>query len=167
MLSDDNHMDRKVSGSDDLLPKTSIKYDGDQRLNYPMALLGCYNNLTSIENTRSLIQGEGFMEIDFFYLGGLWVLLDFNSIETRHIFFDHVCINTWFSVFKPWKDDLFVKERIVRLEIEGVSMLAWCNSTYKKIVSKHSKLFCLENQHEHNRYSMRVLMLSSHIYLVF
>lgn len=55
VLSGDNHVDMKASGSDNLLPKTSIKCDRDQRPNFPMAILGCYNDFRSIENTCSLI----------------------------------------------------------------------------------------------------------------
>lgn len=110
-----------------------------------MALLGCFKDYRSIENICGVIQGEGFTEVDFYYLGGLWVLLDFNPSVSRDRFLNHACFNTWFSDLKPWHDDFYVSDRIVRVGVEGVPLLAWCNYTFNKIVSKWGKLLTLEN----------------------
>nr|GEZ57225.1 RNA-directed DNA polymerase, eukaryota, reverse transcriptase zinc-binding domain protein [Tanacetum cinerariifolium] len=52
---------------------------------FPLALLGCYNDFRSIANNRSMCCMEGFFDVDFKYLGGMWVLFDFKSEEVSRV----------------------------------------------------------------------------------
>ncbi|KAL4580939.1 hypothetical protein LXL04_017145 [Taraxacum kok-saghyz] len=52
---------------------------------YTFAILGCFKDFRSIANIRCMCQGEGFLDIDPVYLGGLWVLLDFPNLEKRDL----------------------------------------------------------------------------------
>ena len=75
-----------------------ILTDEDVRDNaYPFALLGCYKDFRAIANTRSICQGEGFRDVQPVYLGGLWVLLDFVSLEARDKFLNHAPFKCWFD----------------------------------------------------------------------
>ncbi|GKD19426.1 reverse transcriptase domain, reverse transcriptase zinc-binding domain protein, partial [Tanacetum coccineum] len=56
---------------------------------FPLAILGCYKDFRSIENTRTLCLSEGFLDVEFKYLGGLWVLFEFSSLDARNKFMKH------------------------------------------------------------------------------
>nr|GEW84404.1 RNA-directed DNA polymerase, eukaryota, reverse transcriptase zinc-binding domain protein [Tanacetum cinerariifolium] len=81
----------------------------------PLAVLGCYKDFRSIANDRSLCHSEGFLDVSFKYLGGLWLLFEFNSLEARNSFLKHDGIRSWFSSLKPWHDDFTVDEKIIWL----------------------------------------------------
>ncbi|GKB05354.1 putative RNA-directed DNA polymerase, eukaryota, reverse transcriptase zinc-binding domain protein [Tanacetum coccineum] len=130
-------------------------------------ILGCFKDFRSIANTRNLCRGEGFMDLDFKYLGGLWVLFDFNSLEARNNFLKHKGISTWFSSLKPWHDDFVVDERLIWLEIEGVPLRAWEKDTFNSIARKWGELLFMDDSDGCNRLSKRVCIKSSHALLVF
>lgn len=134
---------------------------------YPNALLRCLKDFRSIANTRNLCQGEGFLEVETVYLGGLWVLLDFNSLAIREAFLKHGAFNAWFSILKPWHNDFVVKERLLWLKIEGVPLLAWCHGTFKKIASKWGEMVFYDDSDCSNRHSMRVGIKTAQGPLVF
>nr|GEX04341.1 RNA-directed DNA polymerase, eukaryota, reverse transcriptase zinc-binding domain protein [Tanacetum cinerariifolium] len=96
---------------------------------FPLDILGCYKDFRSIANARILCRSEDFLDVDVKYLGGLWVIFEFKSLETRNKFLKHEGIITWFSSLKPWHDDFVVEEILVWLEIERVHPRAWENGT--------------------------------------
>ncbi|GJW09151.1 reverse transcriptase domain, reverse transcriptase zinc-binding domain protein [Tanacetum coccineum] len=63
----------------------SIILSQDNSNDFPLALLRCYKDFRAIDSTRSMCHNEGFSNVDFKYLGGLWVLFDFESSEAREI----------------------------------------------------------------------------------
>ncbi|GJX52599.1 retrovirus-related pol polyprotein from transposon TNT 1-94, partial [Tanacetum coccineum] len=79
------------------------------------SLSGEGKDFCSIGNTRSLCQTKGFMEVEFKYLGGLWVLFEFLSTDARDKFLKHKGVMSWFSSLKPWHDDF------VYLKYSGLS----------------------------------------------
>nr|GEZ60989.1 RNA-directed DNA polymerase, eukaryota, reverse transcriptase zinc-binding domain protein [Tanacetum cinerariifolium] len=99
--------------------------------------------------------------------GGLWVLLDFSSIKTRDLFLQHSGIKSWFSMLKVWHNDFAVKERLLWIEVEGVPLCAWNQSTFKKITSRWGDLIFLDDADESNRFSMRLGIKITHAPLVF
>ncbi|GJY06599.1 RNA-directed DNA polymerase, eukaryota [Tanacetum coccineum] len=142
-----------------------IQHDGS--INYSMALLGCYKDFQSIENAHILCHNEGFMEVDIKYLGGLWILLDFISLEARDKFLNQKGIRSWFSNLKPWHDDFVVEERLVWLEIEGVPIWAWENDTFKSICNKWGDMIYCGDSDNSNRLSKRLCIKSTHSQLIF
>ncbi|KAL4592036.1 hypothetical protein LXL04_005015 [Taraxacum kok-saghyz] len=103
---------------------------------YPFALLARFKDFRAISNTRCMCQGEGFGDVDPKYLGGLWVLLEFQSMERRKAFLAHTAVTSWIDELKPWHNDFVVKDRILWVEVEGVPLLAWSEDTFKRIASK-------------------------------
>ncbi|PWA56240.1 hypothetical protein CTI12_AA420630 [Artemisia annua] len=149
------------------LKKISIACDENNQSSFPFALIGCYKDFRAISNTRSMCQGEGFFEVKPFYLGGLWVLLDFPSVESRDLFIQHSGIKSWFSELKVWHADFVVKERLLWLEVEGVPLRAWNHSTFKQIASKWGDLIFVDDADVTNRFSMRLGIKTTHAPLVF
>nr|GEY84947.1 hypothetical protein [Tanacetum cinerariifolium] len=89
-----------------------ISISRDVLFDFPLDLLGCYNDFRSIANTRSMCCVEGFFDVDFKYLGGMWVLFDFKSEDVRDKFLSNKSIHSWFSSLKPWHDDFIGKDRL-------------------------------------------------------
>ncbi|GJU24193.1 RNA-directed DNA polymerase, eukaryota, reverse transcriptase zinc-binding domain protein [Tanacetum coccineum] len=79
---------------------------------FPLAILGCYKDFRSMANTLTLCHSEGFLDVDIKYLGGLWILFYFNSMEVRDKFLNNEGISQWFASLKPWHDDFLVEERL-------------------------------------------------------
>ncbi|GJX11050.1 RNA-directed DNA polymerase, eukaryota, reverse transcriptase zinc-binding domain protein [Tanacetum coccineum] len=149
-------------GSDSLITlKKDISCD------YPLAILGCFKYFRSIANTRSLCHSEGFLDLEFKYLGRLRVLFEFTSGDVRNKFLNHKGVATWFSSLKPWHDDFSVEERLIWLEIEGVPLRAWEKDTFSSIARKWGELLFMDDSDACNRLSKRICIKSSHALLVF
>ncbi|GKC35854.1 RNA-directed DNA polymerase, eukaryota, reverse transcriptase zinc-binding domain protein [Tanacetum coccineum] len=119
------------------------------------------------DNSVIDIQHGGFLEVDIKYLGGLWILFDFNSLEARDKFLNHKGIMSLFSSLKPWHDDFVVEERLVWVEIEGVTIRAWENDTFKSICNKWGDMLFCDDSDKCNRLSKRLFIKSSHSQLIF
>nr|GEV07239.1 hypothetical protein [Tanacetum cinerariifolium] len=120
----------------------------------------------SVNNERGDVT-LGFLEVDIKYLGGLWILSDFNSLEARDNFLNHKGILPWFSSLKPWHDDFVVEERLVWLEIEGVPIRAWEHGTFKSICNKWGDMLFCDDSNKCNMLSKRFFIKSTHSQLIF
>nr|GEV12882.1 RNA-directed DNA polymerase, eukaryota, reverse transcriptase zinc-binding domain protein [Tanacetum cinerariifolium] len=96
-----------------------INLSQDKPNDFPLALLGCFKDFRAIANSRNLCRNEGFLNVDIKYLGGLWVLFNFETAEAKDNFLKNKGIMSWFSILKPWYDEFVVEERLIWLEIEG------------------------------------------------
>ncbi|GJR97832.1 RNA-directed DNA polymerase, eukaryota [Tanacetum coccineum] len=81
------------------------------------------DSIGSVDTSPSinLNQDNGFPNVGIKYLGGLWVLFDFHLMDARIKFLKHEGVLSWFSSLKPWHDDFAVNERLIWIEVEGVS----------------------------------------------
>ncbi|GKB71672.1 putative RNA-directed DNA polymerase, eukaryota, reverse transcriptase zinc-binding domain protein [Tanacetum coccineum] len=163
--SGSNHPKVALDVKEGFVPVITLKHD--KPCDFPLAILGCFKDFRSIANTRNLCRGKGFMDLDFKYLGGLWVLFDFNSLEARNNFLKHKGISTWFSSLKPWHDDFVMDERLIWLEIKGVPLRAWEKDTFNSIARKWGELLFMDDYDGCNRLSKRVCIKSSYALLVF
>ncbi|GJV63547.1 RNA-directed DNA polymerase, eukaryota [Tanacetum coccineum] len=85
----------------------------DAPIDLPSALLACFKDIRSIGNIRTLCKMEGFIDVEFKYLGGLWVL----SIDERLIWIDveGIPIRAWnngtFSkICERWGEVIFMDD---------------------------------------------------------
>ncbi|KAL4562172.1 hypothetical protein LXL04_034366 [Taraxacum kok-saghyz] len=145
----------------------SIDYEVMNKSAYPFALVACFKDYRAIMNLRSMCQGEGFMDVEPKYLGGLWVLLDFQSLSGRDAFLKHNAFMSWFSDIKPWHNGFVVKERLLWVEVEGLPLLAWCNEMFKRVAAKWEELVFVDNSDNTNRFSIRLGIKIVHAPLVF
>ncbi|PWA95475.1 hypothetical protein CTI12_AA008630 [Artemisia annua] len=145
----------------------SIIVSQDKPNEFPFALLGCYKDFRAIANTRSMCRNEGFLDVDFKYLGCLWVLFDFGSSDARDKFLNHKGVSTWFTILKPWHDDFVVEERLIWLEVEGVPIRAWDNQVFNQICNKWGEVLFIDDSDVSNRLSKRLCIKSTHANLIF
>ncbi|GKA29643.1 RNA-directed DNA polymerase, eukaryota [Tanacetum coccineum] len=79
----------------------SININDPNTNDFPLALIGCYKDFRAIANTRSMCRCEVFLDVEFKYLRGLWVLFEFSSHEVKDNFQKHkgiLCDNPRISV---------------------------------------------------------------------
>ncbi|GJW28882.1 hypothetical protein Tco_0045757 [Tanacetum coccineum] len=67
----------------------SININDPNTNDFPLALIGCYKDFRAIANTISMCRCEVFLDVEFKYLGGLWVLFEFSSHEVKDNFQKH------------------------------------------------------------------------------
>nr|GEX17506.1 nucleotide-binding alpha-beta plait domain-containing protein [Tanacetum cinerariifolium]GEZ08378.1 nucleotide-binding alpha-beta plait domain-containing protein [Tanacetum cinerariifolium]GEZ08672.1 nucleotide-binding alpha-beta plait domain-containing protein [Tanacetum cinerariifolium] len=94
-------------------------------------LMGKVKVFDSLSNLKPVLANKGFDDIKLKYMGGLWA--------THNIFID---------------------ERVIRLDIEGVPIKVWTINTFTKIASKWGELLHDEDQEELCFYSKRVCILT-------
>nr|GEZ01647.1 hypothetical protein [Tanacetum cinerariifolium] len=54
-----------------------------------LTLIGCHKDFRSIANSKVICRNEGFLGVDTKYLGGLWVLFEFNDKDAKERFLKH------------------------------------------------------------------------------
>ncbi|GKC83397.1 RNA-directed DNA polymerase, eukaryota, reverse transcriptase zinc-binding domain protein [Tanacetum coccineum] len=116
-----------------------ISLPSNNLTDFPLALLSSYKDFCSIVNTQTLCSNEGFLEVDFKYLGGLWVLFDFSSLDARDKFLNH----------------------------KGVPIRAWNNDTFHQICKQWGEVLFVDDKDDSNRLTKRLCIKSSHSSLVF
>nr|GEW52185.1 RNA-directed DNA polymerase, eukaryota [Tanacetum cinerariifolium] len=62
---------------------------------------------------------SGFQSVKLRYLGGLWVLIELDSLDSVEKFQNHVGVGSWFSLIKPDCNSFVSDERIVWISVEG------------------------------------------------
>ncbi|GKE07426.1 RNA-directed DNA polymerase, eukaryota [Tanacetum coccineum] len=82
-------------------------------------VMGEVKQFSSIVNLRVLLSNEGFHNVKITYLGGLWVMFELDSLNTKAKFLKHVGVASWFSRLCNAQHDFVSKERIVWVNIEG------------------------------------------------
>nr|GEV98153.1 RNA-directed DNA polymerase, eukaryota, reverse transcriptase zinc-binding domain protein [Tanacetum cinerariifolium] len=97
-----------------------------------------------------------FSGLKFSYLGGFWILIEFESSQSCTKFELHEGINSWFSILTKWVPRFKIKDRVVWIDIEGIPLRAWSQSNFERIARKWGELVHLDNSNVPNKYSMRV-----------
>nr|GEV07230.1 RNA-directed DNA polymerase, eukaryota [Tanacetum cinerariifolium] len=62
--------------------------------------MGNVKDVSSISNLRTLIMKEGFSVVNLVYLGGLWVMIECDNVETKANMLQHTGVKSWFHVLQ-------------------------------------------------------------------
>ncbi|GJT08929.1 RNA-directed DNA polymerase, eukaryota [Tanacetum coccineum] len=108
-------------------------------------LMGKVKDFSVIPNLYMILKDEGFLDVKLSYLGGTWVLIEFDKMVTKEKFMNHTGINSWFQVIQDANTDFVSEERIVWMDIEGVPLNAWSRETFVKIGKKWGDTLDLED----------------------
>nr|GEV72766.1 RNA-directed DNA polymerase, eukaryota [Tanacetum cinerariifolium] len=63
-------------------------------------VMGNVKDVSSISKLRTLIMEEGFLVVNLVYLGGLWVMIECDNVETKANMLQHTEIKSWFHVLQ-------------------------------------------------------------------
>ncbi|GKD00205.1 RNA-directed DNA polymerase, eukaryota, nucleotide-binding alpha-beta plait domain protein, partial [Tanacetum coccineum] len=71
-----------------------------KEFDFNLSLMGKVNEVPTIPNLPVLIAKEGFLIVKIKYLGGMWLLFDFDSFASKQKFLAHTGVRSWFSILK-------------------------------------------------------------------
>nr|GEX64674.1 nucleotide-binding alpha-beta plait domain-containing protein [Tanacetum cinerariifolium] len=101
---------------------------------YFTALMGKVKDFTSLTNLKVALANEGFENIKLKYMGGFWVMIEFNTEAA--------------------------KERVTWVDIEGIPLKGWSKNTFSRITSKRGELLYFDEQEEGYLHSKRAKEVS-------
>nr|GEY34543.1 nucleotide-binding alpha-beta plait domain-containing protein [Tanacetum cinerariifolium] len=86
------------NGSRDIEPPTMVLEDNCiLSKDMTMCLLGRVKEFVSLANMKLLFNNEGFIDLKIFYMGELWIMMEFGSENSLKLFKENVSIGSWFS----------------------------------------------------------------------
>nr|GFA82072.1 hypothetical protein [Tanacetum cinerariifolium] len=80
--------------------------------------MGKVKDVNSILNLRTLLIDESFSGVKLKYLGGMWVMFEFDKVDTKVNMMQHIGVKSWFHVIQDAIHDFVSDERIVWVDIE-------------------------------------------------
>ncbi|GJT09379.1 RNA-directed DNA polymerase, eukaryota [Tanacetum coccineum] len=98
-------------------------------------VMGEVKLFSSVNNLRVILSAEGFSIQKVVYLGGLWVMFELPSANSKSKFLAHVGVRSWFKCLSNPQPDFSPRDRIIWVDVEGVPMHAWSSNTFHKIGS--------------------------------
>ncbi|GJW74731.1 RNA-directed DNA polymerase, eukaryota [Tanacetum coccineum] len=98
-------------------------------------VMGEVKLFSSVNNLRVILSAEGFSIQKVVYLGGLWVMFELPSANSKSKFLAHVGVGSWFKSLSNPQPDFSPRDRIIWVDVEGVPMHAWSSNTFHKIGS--------------------------------
>nr|GEX59704.1 reverse transcriptase domain-containing protein [Tanacetum cinerariifolium] len=103
------------------------------------SLMGKIKDIRTLSNLYVILADEGFDNVKLSYIGGLWVIIDADSITVKEKMLNHVGVASWFEL--RLVDSSFVSDvRFVWISVEGLPIITWNNTALAKIVSKYGTL---------------------------
>ncbi|GKE07909.1 nucleotide-binding alpha-beta plait domain-containing protein, partial [Tanacetum coccineum] len=82
------------------------------QLEYPTDLMGKVKEFTSMTNLKAALANECFDNIKFKYMGGLWVMLQFNTEDAKERFKSNMGIGSWFTQLIQASNSFCIDERV-------------------------------------------------------
>ncbi|GJV89336.1 RNA-directed DNA polymerase, eukaryota [Tanacetum coccineum] len=131
-----------------------------KEFDFNLSLMGKVNEVPTIPNLPVLIAKEGFLNVKIKYLGGMWLLFDFDSSASKQKFLAHTGVRSWFSILKQADNNFVNNERIIWVSVEGLPVKAWTHNSFRKIASIWGELVEWEDD-EHTSFSCKNLCLKT------
>nr|GEW96652.1 RNA-directed DNA polymerase, eukaryota [Tanacetum cinerariifolium] len=76
---------------------------------------------------------KGFPDVKLMYLGGMWVMLEFDKVDTKMKLLQHTGVNSWFQVLQDAVHEFVSDDRIVWVDIEGIPLNVWSREMFLRI----------------------------------
>ncbi|GJW10712.1 RNA-directed DNA polymerase, eukaryota [Tanacetum coccineum] len=108
-------------------------------------------------------EDEGFSDVNVSYIGGLWVLLELTSMDTKLNLMNHIGVKSWFHTLQEACDDFVSDERIVWVDIEGVPLKAWSRETFTRIGKIWGETLDLEENADSSFGRKRLCIKTKHV----
>ncbi|GKC81362.1 RNA-directed DNA polymerase, eukaryota, partial [Tanacetum coccineum] len=107
-------------------------------------VIGKVKDFQSIPNIKMILVKEGFGEFEVSYLGGFWVMIELNNVETQRQLLQHRGVNSWFQEIRAATPDFVSNDRIVWVDIEGIPLNVWTHATFTRIGKKWGDVMAIE-----------------------
>ncbi|GJV28212.1 RNA-directed DNA polymerase, eukaryota, reverse transcriptase zinc-binding domain protein [Tanacetum coccineum] len=102
----------------------------------------------SLTNLKVVLANEGFDNIKLKYMGGYWVMIEFQTEDSKERFKANVGIGSWFSQLEQASNLFHIDERVTWVDIKGIPLKVWTKNTFNRIASKLGDLLHVEDQDE-------------------
>nr|GEX35012.1 nucleotide-binding alpha-beta plait domain-containing protein [Tanacetum cinerariifolium] len=103
---------------------------------FSMSLMGKVKEFASLSTLPDVLAKEVSENLKIRYLGGFWVLIDFQSNSAKENFQNHTRVGSWFALLQHASKTFIIDERVTWVDIEGIPLQAWTQNTFAKIASK-------------------------------
>ncbi|GKA04200.1 RNA-directed DNA polymerase, eukaryota [Tanacetum coccineum] len=107
---------------------------------FSSSLMGKIKDINAMSNLYLILANEGFDNVKITHLGGMWVLLEMDSIIVKDKILKHVGVGSWFNELQHACNSFVCYERITWISIEGLPITAFTRYTFAKIVSSCGEL---------------------------
>nr|GEX57456.1 RNA-directed DNA polymerase, eukaryota, nucleotide-binding alpha-beta plait domain protein [Tanacetum cinerariifolium] len=82
-------------------------------------VMGKVKDFSSIPNLYTILTDEGFSGAKLTYMGGTWVMIELDKVDTKEHLMNHSGIKSWFLEIKDAVDEFVSEDRIIWMDIEG------------------------------------------------
>ncbi|GKE82605.1 hypothetical protein Tco_1552605, partial [Tanacetum coccineum] len=89
---------------------------------FSSSLMGKVKDFGSSPNLKLFLANKGFDNISIKYMGGFWVLIEFQPKVVLEKFKANVGIGSWFSILELASNSFIIDERVTWIDIKGVSL---------------------------------------------
>nr|GEY67132.1 glucose-methanol-choline oxidoreductase, FAD/NAD(P)-binding domain protein [Tanacetum cinerariifolium] len=127
--------------------------------NLDHALFGRVKEFAYLANLKMVLKNKGFDNITIKYMGGFWVLLEFNFEDSKKLFQSNMGAASWFTELIQASMDFNINERVAWVEIEGVPFKTWFVNTFRRIASKWGTLIYVDGQEEDCFHKKRLCLI--------
>nr|GEU36253.1 nucleotide-binding alpha-beta plait domain-containing protein [Tanacetum cinerariifolium] len=103
---------------------------------FSLSMFGKVKEFSSLSNLKMILATEGFNNVNVNYMGGFWVVLEFQSLSSKEKFTAHVGVGYWFDTLQQASNSFNLDGRVAWVDIEGVPLKVWTKNTFNRIISK-------------------------------
>nr|GEX72896.1 DIE2/ALG10 family [Tanacetum cinerariifolium] len=128
---------------------------------FSACLFGKVKEFKTLANVKVVLENEGFTDIELGYLGGLWITMIFKSEIVKEKFQLCAGVGSWFSQIIPASNDFTLDARATWVDVEGVSLKAWSEETFKRIATKRGNILLMDDSGDDLFYSKRLCILTT------
>ncbi|GJR49567.1 nucleotide-binding alpha-beta plait domain-containing protein [Tanacetum coccineum] len=133
---------------------------------FSCCLNGKIKEFDALANLKVVLENEGFNDISLKYLGGMWVMIVFKTLEVKNKFSSCAGVKSWFSQLIQASNDFLIDGRVTWVNIEGVPLKVWNDNTFKRIAAKWGSLLTMENSEEDNLHSKRLCVYTKGVHAI-
>ncbi|GKE21201.1 hypothetical protein Tco_1432713, partial [Tanacetum coccineum] len=126
------------------------------QIEYPTDLMGKVKEFTSMTNLKAALANEGFDNIKFKYMGGLWVMLQFNTEDAKERFKSNMGTGSWFTQLIQASNSFCIDERVAWVDIEGIPLKGWSKNMFSRNSSQWGELLYFDDQEEGYLHTKRI-----------
>nr|GEV72140.1 UvrD-like helicase, ATP-binding domain, P-loop containing nucleoside triphosphate hydrolase [Tanacetum cinerariifolium] len=123
---------------------------------YSLCLMGKVKDFVTLANLKVVVANEGFDNIKFKYMGGYWVMMEFQTEVTKLKFQENSVMKTWFSLIQLAFSDFNTDGRVTWVEIEGIPLKMWSKNTFNRMASKWGVLLDVDDQEDEHFHRKRI-----------
>ncbi|GKD56026.1 nucleotide-binding alpha-beta plait domain-containing protein [Tanacetum coccineum] len=115
---------------------------------FSLSMFGKVKEFSSLSNLKMILAIEGFNNVNVYYMGGFWVVLEFQSLSSKEKFTAHVGVGSWFDTLQQASNSFNLDGRVAWVDIKGVPLKVWTKNTFNRIISKWGELLYEEEKED-------------------